>query len=34
MVKHNGANRADPIVWDPTIVIRNATPASATTSVR
>ncbi len=34
MVKRNGANRADPIVWDPTIVIRNATPASATTSVR
>ena len=22
VVKHNGANRADPIVWDPTIVIQ------------
>ena len=24
MVKHNGENRADPIVWDPTIVIRDS----------
>ncbi|MCU1305097.1 MAG: hypothetical protein JWQ87_5381 [Candidatus Sulfotelmatobacter sp.] len=24
MVKHNGENRADPIVWDPVIVIRNS----------
>jgi hypothetical protein len=24
MVKHNGENRPDPIVWDPTIVIRDS----------
>jgi hypothetical protein len=24
VVKHNGENRADPIVWDPTIVIRKS----------
>jgi hypothetical protein len=24
MVKHNGENRSDPIVWDPTIVIRDS----------
>ena len=27
VVKHNGENRADPIVWDPTIVIRNSETA-------
>lgn len=26
VVKHNVENRADPIVWDPSIVIRNANP--------
>ena len=25
VVKHNGENRADPIVWDPMIVIRMQT---------
>jgi plastocyanin len=26
VVKHNGENRADPIVWNPTIVYRDAPP--------
>jgi hypothetical protein len=28
IVKHNGADRADPIVWDPAIVIQTSTPGS------
>jgi hypothetical protein len=32
IVKHNGANRADPIVWDPAIVIRDSASSSATTA--
>jgi hypothetical protein len=31
MVKHNGENRADPIVWDPAVVIRDAATTSGTT---
>ncbi len=30
IVKHNGANRADPILWDPAIVIRDSANSSAT----
>ncbi|MGB6773812.1 MAG: hypothetical protein WBE45_05495, partial [Terriglobales bacterium] len=30
-VKHNGKNRADPIVWDPTIVIRDSETTHGTT---
>jgi hypothetical protein len=30
-VKHNGENRADPIVWDPAVVIRDADTTSGTT---
>jgi len=30
MVKHNGENRADPIVWDPALVIRDAETTSGT----
>ena len=32
LVKHNGANRADPIVWDPAIVIRDSADSSTTAS--
>jgi hypothetical protein len=32
VVKHNGENRADPIVWDPTIVIRDAETSSNTSA--
>jgi hypothetical protein len=28
VIKHNGANRADPIVWDPAIVIREPNQSS------
>ena len=31
-VKHNGENRADPIVWDPAVVIRDADTTSGTTA--
>jgi hypothetical protein len=31
LVKHNGENRVDPIVWDPTIVFRDTNTFSATT---
>jgi len=31
LVKHNGENRVDPIVWDPTIVIRDTNTFSGTT---
>jgi hypothetical protein len=27
VVKHNGENRADPIIWDPVIVIRGSQAA-------
>jgi hypothetical protein len=30
IVKHNGENRADPIVWDPVIVVRDAQIAPGT----
>jgi hypothetical protein len=30
MVKHSGENRADPIVWDPAIVVRDAETAPGT----
>jgi hypothetical protein len=30
IVKHNGENRADPIVWDPAIVVRDAETAPGT----
>jgi hypothetical protein len=30
MVKHNSENRADPIVWDPAVVIRDAETAPGT----
>jgi hypothetical protein len=30
IVKHNGENRADPIVWNPSIVLRDASLASET----
>jgi hypothetical protein len=32
MVKHNGENRADPIVWDPAIVIHDSATAQGTTA--
>ncbi len=31
LLKHNGENRVDPIVWDPTIVIRDTNTSSQTT---
>ncbi len=35
VVKHNGENRADPIVWDPIIILRSADkPESATAKSR
>jgi hypothetical protein len=32
IVKHNGENRADPIVWDPVIVLRNTETVHGITS--
>jgi hypothetical protein len=35
IVKHNGENRADPIVWDPAVVIRDTdTPSGTTPNLR
>ena len=33
IVKHNGLNRADPIVWDPSVVLQGSDPSEATTAL-
>jgi hypothetical protein len=34
ILKHNGQNRPDPIVWDPVVIIRDSGAAQATAGSR